>query len=137
MLKLVLLLSCLLVAATATELFRVKVQKIKSVRKTFNEVGTPIESRMHTHPRARSGGLVTESLTNYLDSQYYGDITIGTPPQKFKVIFDTGSSNLWVPSKQCSAYNRACALHTNTTLGSLQLTPGMGLNLQFNMEPVH
>ena len=42
---------------------------------------------------------IKEDLYVSANSLVYIPITIGTPPQEFKVVFDTGSIALWVPGK--------------------------------------
>lgn len=37
-------------------------------------------------------------LKNFKNLQYYGEVSVGTPPQKFDVLFDTGSDLFWIPS---------------------------------------
>lgn len=41
-------------------------------------------------------------------ASYAGTISIGYPEQNFTVIFDTGSSDIWVPSVKCRRHNKAC-----------------------------
>ena len=53
-------------------------------------------------------GSADLTLTDYYNNQYVGVIGIGTPPQYLTVVFDTGSSDLWIPSSRCSE----CGQHT-------------------------
>merc|ERR1719377_419024 len=46
-------------------------------------------------------------ISDYQNAQFYGPIKVGG--QDFKVVFDTGSANVWVPGKACGFLT--CWLH--------------------------
>ncbi|KAM6951027.1 pepsin A-like [Aplochiton taeniatus] len=63
--------------------------------------------------------------------EYYGMVSIGTPPQSFRVIFDTGSSTLWVPSVNCAS--PACQNHRkfNSHASSTFRNSGQTFSIQY------
>ena len=47
----------------------------------------------------RAGVSLTDQQN---DLEWTGQVAIGTNNQKFTIDFDTGSSDLWIPSKSCT-----------------------------------
>ncbi|KAG7388614.1 hypothetical protein PHYPSEUDO_012105 [Phytophthora pseudosyringae] len=53
-------------------------------------------------PCAARPELLRIPLENYDQMQFFGSIGVGSPPQRFQVIFDTGSSDIWLPEANCA-----------------------------------
>ncbi|XP_028263659.1 pepsin A-like isoform X1 [Parambassis ranga] len=126
---------CAMVALSEC-LVHVPLEKVKTAREVLEEQGLWEQFRLKFpyNPMAKFDhrfAVGDEPMTNDADLAYYGIISIGTPPQSFKVIFDTGSSNLWVPSIYCSS--AACNNHDrfNPTRSSTYRQDGSSLSIQY------
>ncbi|OIS98659.1 PREDICTED: aspartic proteinase-like [Nicotiana attenuata] len=77
-------------------------------------------------------------LKNYHDVQYFAEIGIGSPPQRFIVVFDTGSSYLWVPSSRCF-FSIACYLRSRykSRLSNTYTKIGKSCKIPFGTGSVH
>jgi len=115
--------------------------------------GAGTQEQAHEHrasSRTRLRSVLASEVGIVHKTEYWGQISIGTPPKIFSVIFDTGSGNLILPSAQCDS--AACNAHrkydpqsSTTSVGvgrkgtSLQQNPGQKkeASIKFGTGNIH
>jgi len=91
------LIAALVLAVCANAIVRVSLKKHElTARQEIRKAGYVVEPLPNS---SQLGAGHDVNINDYMDAQYYGEVSIGSPAQTFKVVFDTGSSNLWVPNK--------------------------------------
>uniref|UniRef100_A0A3B3XBQ1 renin n=1 Tax=Poecilia mexicana TaxID=48701 RepID=A0A3B3XBQ1_9TELE len=116
---------------------RIALKKMPSIRETLQEMGVSAEQVLaelaQMNAADPNNGTVPTPLTNYLDTQYFGEISIGSPAQMFNVVFDTGSANLWVPSQRCSPFSTACFTHNryDSSQSHTHVENGTGFSINY------
>jgi len=127
--KLLLLLSVFVCVAFAQ--IRIPLTKLE---KTANDIAR--ERGLPTTPLTVMSTPHSVVIDDFENAQYYGTIAVGTPPQNFRVVFDTGSSNLWVPSAKCTQL--PCDLHPKyqSSKSSTYQPNGTSFNIEYGSGPV-
>lgn len=89
----------------------------RAVLQRQRRASLPLHSKNRTH---RQG---------HHPSEYFGTVSIGSPAQEFRVLFDTGSGNLLLPSASCDG--AACSKHQRLNASR----SSSSLNIAFANKP--
>jgi len=93
-----------LALGASSEIVRVPIQKTHSL----NQLAKGFKDyELTQHEDAELTASTDVPISDFQNAQFFGPIQIGG--QDFTVIFDTGSSNLWVPGKECPRW--VCWFH--------------------------
>jgi len=125
----------LMVGATATSRIEMPLNRRAANAVAAKRAGSATITKMFTI--LNDDGSVTQvPVTNYADTMYTADVKIGTPGQTFSVVYDTGSSNLWVPSTGCSACSTKDHVLFNPSASSTFHKSSEKFDIEYGSGPV-
>jgi hypothetical protein len=74
-------------------------------------------------------------ISDYQNAQYFGPIKVGNPYQTLQVVYDTGSSNLWVPNPECCGWLTRHHLYHNAKSSTYKAN-GTEFKIAYGSGPV-
>ncbi|PWN43091.1 acid protease [Ceraceosorus guamensis] len=87
--------------------------------------------------REKLGKRQTIGLTGYsADVSYYAQVSIGTPPQNFVTILDTGSADFWVADSECTNQQCQGSALFNTAASSTYRGSDTAFQIQYGIGAV-
>lgn len=83
----------------------------------------PLHKRNHRLLRDKMN-VPSIELTNYYNNEYIGQMGVGSPPQYLTVVFDTGSSDLWIPETNCETCGEDSGKFDSSKSSTYELSTG-------------
>lgn len=116
--------------ASAADLQRIALQKPML---GFRDMMSAVNGQAGELSSKYGGSAGDVVIKDYQNAQYYGELTVGTPGQTERVIYDTGSSNLWVPNKKPFLSGKNLYKHDKS---STYVANGTVFKIQYGSGPV-
>jgi hypothetical protein len=122
-------------AAGAAEVMKIPLFKrdLPTIEERMNRKSAPLSLGA-----SADGGVDTIIINDYQDAQYYGTVSVGTPPQTVRVVYDTGSSNLWVNNIPVPWWKKLLPHHQmyDHSKSSSYVANGTKFNIRYGSGPV-